>query len=624
MIDQDGNSVPLDEVYNHHSVYAYHNNSVPYVAEGMSPATLKSQKETYAAGLSFAGGPCTTYESAGGVGAEGRNTGGWTPAGFGYVYDTKENWNSNMHVINLRNVTDVRNCVQCGCEFMGTNPFNVNLTGEAPYKNGGGGIPCCQNGAVCPTSLPEGDRGEGIPYKYRYTVKYIQLSDDFAAAKETTPYVQLSMYPHTDRSIAPQNYGYQVCEYEFNSPVCETPETPDEWPAWILPYTECEAGPDGGTRAIISKNYTVAQDLLLIHFQGHMHNGGLVLELFANGTEPEDLLCASKARYGTGANDTGSKGFLVELGECLWEDGLPVSAGTELIVKSTYVATPADQIADDPGAQQIAFGAPFDGVMAYGMLQAVPASGEIEGFLLEPDAPPPSDDDAAQCIYSDFIAFNSGSYDNTVGKIQRELATGNSTVTFSGDDVTAQAGEGAPLYQLVYKADEEANQLYGLLYFVGIDSPWLGVGFNPPGSSGMKNADIIIGQRMTSASGADADLGAAQEAELESAVYQVGSYWSSTQAKPAQKTKAQSPGVFGANLKNCAMGAIPPGEEGYHPAGASYLMFQRPLIYPDGADPALITNLEKGQEYNVIFAFGPGALAYHGQNKGIVEGVTFY
>ena len=220
------------------------------------------------------------------------------------------------------------------------------------------------------------------------TVKYVELSDDFADAKKTTPYVQLSMYPHTDRSIAPQNYGYQVCEYEFNSPVCETPETPEEWPEWILPYTECEAGPEGGTRAIISKNYTVAQDLLLIHFQGHMHNGGLVLELFANGTEPEDLLCASKARYGTGANDTGSKGFLVELGECLWEEGLPVSAGTELIVKSTYVATPADQIADDPGAAQIAFGAPFDGVMAYGMLQAVPASGEIEGFLLEPDAPP--------------------------------------------------------------------------------------------------------------------------------------------------------------------------------------------------------------------------------------------
>ena len=85
VIDEDGNSVPLDEVYNHHSVYAYHDNSVPYVAEGMSPQTLKSQQETYAAGLSFSGGPCTTYESAGGVGAEGRNTGQWSPAGFGYV-----------------------------------------------------------------------------------------------------------------------------------------------------------------------------------------------------------------------------------------------------------------------------------------------------------------------------------------------------------------------------------------------------------------------------------------------------------------------------------------------------------------------------------------------------------
>ena len=63
------------------------------------------------------------------------------------------------------------------------------------------------------------------------------------------------------------------------------------------------------------------------------------------------------------------------------------------------------------------------------------------------------------------------------------------------------------------------------------------------------------------------------------------------------------------------MGAIQPGEEGYHPAGATYLMFQRPLIYEDGADPALVTNLEKGQEYNVIFAFGEGAPAYHGQNK---------
>ena len=62
-----------------------HDNSVPYVAEGMSPKTLNSQQETYAAGLSFSGGPCTTYESAGGVGAEGRNTGQWSPAGFGYV-----------------------------------------------------------------------------------------------------------------------------------------------------------------------------------------------------------------------------------------------------------------------------------------------------------------------------------------------------------------------------------------------------------------------------------------------------------------------------------------------------------------------------------------------------------
>lgn len=89
-------------------------------------------------------------------------------------------------------------------------PEGGGLTGRnhGRYDREGGGIACCQHGTVCPTDLPPGDRGEGKRYSFRYTVSFVDLAKHPGAVK---PLVGLSMLPHVDASLGPQNYGYDVC-----------------------------------------------------------------------------------------------------------------------------------------------------------------------------------------------------------------------------------------------------------------------------------------------------------------------------------------------------------------------------------------------------------------------------
>ena len=75
VIDEAGDSVPLDEVYNHHVAAYIANSTIPFADEGMSNATLANHRALYDAGLSFSAGPCFTGPLIGSSpGAEGRNS----------------------------------------------------------------------------------------------------------------------------------------------------------------------------------------------------------------------------------------------------------------------------------------------------------------------------------------------------------------------------------------------------------------------------------------------------------------------------------------------------------------------------------------------------------------------
>ena len=107
------------------------------------PAPLSRQHGVYERlavnNVSFNAGPCDYARYIYGGGAEWRgvqrdaafDVKRWPPAAAWLTAETPTLWGLNLHIIDLRGVGDVRNCVQCTC---------------APRP--GGGVQCCPDGCA--------------------------------------------------------------------------------------------------------------------------------------------------------------------------------------------------------------------------------------------------------------------------------------------------------------------------------------------------------------------------------------------------------------------------------------------------------------------------------------------
>ena len=379
----------------------------------------------------------------------------------------------------------------------------------------------------------------------------------------------------------------------------------------MLPYIECVEAPEGGTRAVFRKQYRTQKDLVAVNGQAHLHNGGLSMSVYM-GTEEreEDLLCRSHARYGTGEG-ADAAGMLVQIGQCSWPDGLLLPAGTDLLVVSEYVATPAARLHEDPVAQRLAWGPPYDGVMSYWFMYVVPADGEIDAFFLEPDGP--ANAAAAQCTFSALAAFSTGQYTGVLDPLRVRISERNETVTLAGsDDPNPNARDPSELsMRLVYRVDEANNTLGIAVFFYpppGMEDAWLAVGFADPGVGVDElgrphagDADLIVGERFVSPE----DAGEEEEAfvpQFDTEYTITSAFAPAGGGPPIPKTDAMSPGIFGESGKACAYAKMTDS------SGLYYMFVERPLVYANNAGGAggMAVDLAKGQPYHLVWAVGSG------------------
>lgn len=299
------------------------------------------------AGLnSGANGPCwdSTLHTYFGVGNEVRGTpdknGGTEeqayefPAPYGVVFDSDYMRNAgefmllNNHIIDLRNVSDVRGCSECECNVTGVTPSDPRYLG---------GIECCHSsdfdGGRC--GLKPGAQKSNVTYYIRYTIKYRDYDDSvlplnvmtLEITDNNTDWSDLrgtpGAYPQSHAALANDTAfnelivngkagifgGYSTCHVEYYVPPCGTREScvHKVHNSWEIPF---------------------AMDLVFI--RNHFHNGGLNMSTFHKGK----TLCTGLPQYD-------KNGFLADISTCkLGTSKLPepvhVEEGDRITISAVY------------------------------------------------------------------------------------------------------------------------------------------------------------------------------------------------------------------------------------------------------------------------------------------------
>jgi hypothetical protein len=203
----------------------------------------------------------------------------------------------NLHLIDTRNVTDTRRCVECDCDYIGVTPLRPSYIG---------GLACCHStsdgGAKCPVvqnALPK--RSE--TYYMRYTVQWRDFDPvstlpleviTFDATDNNTQWSDLSWLPssykeahtsfHSDK-VAEDTIsggksgdflGAASCHVEYFVPPCGNGDAcvhklPN---SWVLPYS-----------------------VDIVFVRSHFHTGGINMTLRSETQQ----ICAGVGSYG---NDT--------------------------------------------------------------------------------------------------------------------------------------------------------------------------------------------------------------------------------------------------------------------------------------------------------------------------------
>merc|ERR1712070_540289 len=128
---EDGQPVPLTEVYNHHVVF--------YADAGKVGADI------------CGGAHLDMIDGLWGAGAEARGTVTEFPPG--YALPGKGPWFANIHLIRSENVPNVKHCIECFCDTEG------------------GSEDCCRHMSICP-GFPEGLSKRNISDAKAYALEY--------------------------------------------------------------------------------------------------------------------------------------------------------------------------------------------------------------------------------------------------------------------------------------------------------------------------------------------------------------------------------------------------------------------------------------------------------------------
>ena len=282
VVDTNGVSVPLSEVYDHHWL----------VFNGPTKGN---------AGVCFGWRRQFSYRPLSYLFDGGDPSPVIFPAGYGVMADGSEVWGANIHLLRTVHLVDTKNCIECGW-----------ADGKCD-KTQSGRFACCYDGSYCATNV---NATQSIKnYFLQYTVTYVDLVEE---EKELA---------RTGGTAAATN-GLDIfvldasnCKIEYNIPVGT-------------------AGGKNPYESITTFSWTSLFVGDLMWGVGHQHIGALNISLLIDGVN----VCTSVPRYGSELGKVGNeKGYVVEIPSCKFgTHGIHVKKGQKITVTSHYNTNPSD------------------------------------------------------------------------------------------------------------------------------------------------------------------------------------------------------------------------------------------------------------------------------------------
>mmetsp|Transcript_23640 Transcript_23640/g.65574 ORF Transcript_23640/g.65574 Transcript_23640/m.65574 type:complete len:396 (+) Transcript_23640:297-1484(+) len=214
--------------------------------------------------------------------------------------------------------------LNCRGELIAQNNTSCSL---ATYR---GGLRCCEDGVVLLDSDQQQPPGSDTFFlKMRFWYEPEPLPHVTAAS-----FNLVRLFWATD--LANGEYDIPVCAPRSASPcvhVLKTDFTVDD----MCRLYGCGPG------------YDPARGLRLIYSGGHLHVGGLSLELI--NADTGELLCSNAPQYGSSDAATDEDGYVVAIPPCLWSTDDPrlpdpprLKAGTRLVSIAKYTSKPAGHL----------------------------------------------------------------------------------------------------------------------------------------------------------------------------------------------------------------------------------------------------------------------------------------
>ncbi|KAH7302279.1 hypothetical protein KP509_23G063800 [Ceratopteris richardii] len=294
VVDESGNSVPLNEVYLHHWVALNYigTNSTDYVPHG--PISSSGS-------IIGNDGVCPNHALSQiyGLGSETRKTSTYLPGPYGIEVGKYENelWLLNVHAIDTRGTIDPFGCLECRCDL-----YNVTVGEDGkPLRDGyQGGLFCCYDGVRC--QLKDGYVGENRTYYLEYTVHYQEWDDSI---------LPLKIY------IFDSTFEGSTCKVEYDVSPCSSEE---------IGTSECIHTQESTMEVPIGGE--------VVYAVAHQHKGGVGAAIYGqDGRE----ICTSVPMYGNGTQPGNEAGYIVGMGTCYPEPGsLHVLNGESIRMLSNY------------------------------------------------------------------------------------------------------------------------------------------------------------------------------------------------------------------------------------------------------------------------------------------------
>ncbi|KAK7303574.1 hypothetical protein RJT34_14483 [Clitoria ternatea] len=306
VVDEAGNSVPLEETYLHHWVVVKyhqpknvsHNNSLSGIVVVRNSGLCEDD----------------TLGQYYGLGSETRGTATDIPDPFGIVvgdpaeipYGYEEKWLINVHAIDTRGVEDRMGCTECRCDLYNVTKDENGKPLSPDYK---GGLLCCTDNTKC--RLKKGFQGPKRNLYLRYTVKWINW-DSFVVPLKIY-IVDVTDTLNISKGMVPRHN----CKVEYD-------------------VEGCRQGHKNSSGCIDVRrtNLPMQTGGYVIYGVGHQHSGAIGSTLYGQDGR---VICSSTAIYGNGTEAGNEKGYVVGMSTCYPQPGsVKISNGETLTLEVIY------------------------------------------------------------------------------------------------------------------------------------------------------------------------------------------------------------------------------------------------------------------------------------------------